>query len=136
MRQENETASSFNELKEITQAIQALKNSAQTNANNQASEPTQERGLKPKATAHAKKARLSPTKKAFSEREKTTIRDNANACTNARIKAIQEQGDNANAFKSDETNNSNLRAEPSAKAQEQGLKNTQENQKGANNEAK
>ncbi|MGL2848443.1 hypothetical protein ACQJ91_05895 [Helicobacter pylori] len=55
MRLEHETATSFNELKEITQAIQALKNSEQTHAKANASEPTQEQGNKPKATAHAKK---------------------------------------------------------------------------------
>ncbi|WRC05937.1 hypothetical protein KVD86_06470 [Helicobacter pylori] len=44
MRQEHETATSFNKLKEITRAMHALKNSAPTNANNQASETTQEHG--------------------------------------------------------------------------------------------
>ncbi|WQY20401.1 hypothetical protein KVK12_03625 [Helicobacter pylori] len=48
--QKKETATSFNKLKEITQAIQAQKNSA-----------------------------LKPTKRAFSERQKTTIRDNSQA---------------------------------------------------------
>ncbi len=52
MRQKNETATSFDQLKEITQAIQAQKNSA-----------------------------LKPTKRAFSERQKTTIRDNSQAST-------------------------------------------------------
>lgn len=50
MRQKNETATSFNKLKEITQAIQAQKNSA-----------------------------LKPTKRAFSERQRTTIRGNSQA---------------------------------------------------------
>ncbi|MGN8433961.1 hypothetical protein ACR9LT_01015 [Helicobacter pylori] len=85
MRQKHETATSFNQLKEITQAIQAQKASQQT---------------------HAKKARLNPTKKAFSEREKTTIRDKA-----------QANNTSANAFKSDE-------------AAQKGLKHTKENQKG------
>ncbi len=119
MRQGNETATSFNQLKEITQAIQAQKASQQTRANANASEITQRATLKPKATAHAKKTRLNPTKKAFSEREKTTIRDKAKESANKRLKAIQEQGNNANAnaFKSDE-------------ATQKGLKNNQENQKG------
>ncbi|MCQ2823134.1 hypothetical protein JT229_07490 [Helicobacter pylori] len=124
MRQENETAISFNELKGITQAIRAIKHRAQTNANANANEPTQEAGLKPKATTSAKKGGLSPTKKAFSERQNTAFRDNSQASEEKRLKAIQEQGNNANAnaFKSDE-------------AQEQGLKNTQQNKKGANDEA-
>ncbi|GAA6862914.1 hypothetical protein CHC122_14730 [Helicobacter pylori] len=50
MRQKKETATSFNKLKEITQAIQAQKNSA-----------------------------LKPTKRAFSERQRTTIKDNSQA---------------------------------------------------------
>ncbi|MGL2718853.1 hypothetical protein ACQJ8C_05450 [Helicobacter pylori] len=117
MRQKNETASSFNELKEITQAIHALKNSAQTNANAKASEPTQEKSLKRKTTTSAKKkGGLNPTKKAFSERQITTIRDKAKVYDNARLEAIQKQANNtnANAFKSDEA---------------------QENKKGASDEA-
>ncbi|GAA6887578.1 hypothetical protein CHC143_15190 [Helicobacter pylori] len=56
MRQKKETATSFDQLKEITQAIQAQKNSA-----------------------------LKPTKKAFSERQKTTIRrDNPQASAKER----------------------------------------------------
>ncbi|GAA6914730.1 hypothetical protein HpHNI91_12220 [Helicobacter pylori] len=50
MRQKKETATSFDKLKEITLAIQAQKNSA-----------------------------LKPTKRAFSERQRTTIRDNSQA---------------------------------------------------------
>ncbi|GAA8782042.1 hypothetical protein DUHN20_03280 [Helicobacter pylori] len=50
MRQKKETATSFNKLKEITQAIQAQKNNA-----------------------------LKPTKRAFSERQRTTIRGNSQA---------------------------------------------------------
>ncbi len=63
MRQKNETATSFNQLREITQAIQAQKNSAQTSDNANTSE------LKPK------KGALKPTKRAFSERQITTLRD-------------------------------------------------------------
>ncbi|GAA7609116.1 hypothetical protein HpMMM21_02890 [Helicobacter pylori] len=77
MRQRNETATSFNKLKEITQAIQAQKNSAQTSDNANTSEITSQRT--PKPTAHAKNSTLKPTKKAFSDRQKTTIRDNSQA---------------------------------------------------------
>ncbi|MFP6295123.1 hypothetical protein ACLGEH_03970 [Helicobacter pylori] len=84
MRQEHETATSFNQLKEITQAIM-LKKDAPTNATNQdstnakahTSEPTQEKGAKPKASAQTKKGALNPTKKAFSERQITAFRDNS-----------------------------------------------------------
>ncbi len=117
MRQGYETATSFNQLKEITQAIQAQKASEQTHAKINASEPTQEQANKPKATARAKKSALKPTKKAFSEREKTTIRDRSQASDHKRLEAIQEQANNANAFKSDEKT-------------QKGLKNNQENQKG------
>ncbi|WP_131158230.1 hypothetical protein [Helicobacter pylori] len=111
MRQKNETAASFNQLKEITQIMQAQST------------------LTPKARAQAKKRALKPTKRAFSERQNTAFRDSSQASDEKRLKTKQanQQGDNANAFKSDETNNSNLRAEPSDEAQKQGLKNTQEN---------
>lgn len=75
MRRKNETATSFNQLKEITQAIQAQKNSAQTSDNANTSELTPKQALKPKGRAHAKNNTLKPTKKAFSERQKTTIRN-------------------------------------------------------------
>ncbi|WRC81957.1 hypothetical protein E5K90_03225 [Helicobacter pylori] len=117
MRQEHETATSFNQLKEITQAIQAQKASEQTHAKANASERTQAQGNKPKATAHAKKVRLNPTKKAFSDREKTTIRDKAQASAKTSLKAIQAQGNSSNALQSDEDT-------------QNGLKNNQENQKG------
>ncbi|WRD35193.1 hypothetical protein E5K51_03480 [Helicobacter pylori] len=58
MRQKNETAINFNELKEITQAIQALKH---------------------KGSVQAKKSALKPTKRAFSERQRTRIGDNSQA---------------------------------------------------------
>ncbi|MGL2704520.1 hypothetical protein ACQJ7M_07180 [Helicobacter pylori] len=135
MRQEHETAESFNELKAITQAI--IKKGAPSNATYQESDQTQESNnanakahtpeptqthsqtsenanvsdftqqsaLKPKATACAKKERLNPTKKAFSERQKT------------------EQG-----------KNSNSQAEPSDEALKQGLATHQSNQKGGNDE--
>ncbi|RVY62885.1 hypothetical protein ECC37_07095 [Helicobacter pylori] len=114
MRLEHETATSFNELKEITQAIHVLKNSTQANANNQASEPTQEQGNKPKATAHAKNHALKPTKKAFSERQKTTIRDRSQASDHTRLEELKEQGNNANAnaFKSDEATQNGNQKQP------------------------
>ncbi|RVY28239.1 hypothetical protein [Helicobacter pylori] len=78
MRQRNETATSFNKLKEITLAIQAQKNSVQTdNANT--SEITSQSTPKPKGTARAKNSALKPTKRAFSERQRITIRDNSQA---------------------------------------------------------
>ncbi len=79
MRQKNETATSFNQLKEITQAIQAQKNSAPTSDNANASELTPKLALKTKRSAHAKNNALKPTKRAFSERQIATIRDNSQA---------------------------------------------------------
>ncbi len=79
MRQKNETAASFNELREITQAIQVQKNRVQTSDNANTSELTPKQALKPKGSAHAKNSALRPTKRAFSERQKTTIRDNSHA---------------------------------------------------------
>ncbi len=79
MGQKNETATSFNQLREITQAIQAQKNSAQTSDNANTSEITSQSTPKPKGTARAKNNALKPTKRAFSERQKTTIRDNSHA---------------------------------------------------------
>ncbi|PUD42719.1 hypothetical protein C2R92_01455 [Helicobacter pylori] len=135
MRQEHETAKSFNELKAITEAIM-LKKGEPTNATHQTSEPTQEAnnanakahtpkrmqeartqtsenanisdltqktGSKPKTSVQAKKGALNPTKKAFSERQKTTIRDNAQTSDNKRLKTEQ-------------ASNSNLRAKPSGEA--------------------
>ncbi|WP_033594741.1 hypothetical protein [Helicobacter pylori] len=108
MRQKHETATSFNQLKEITQAIQMQKASLKTRANAEASEPTQEQGNKPKATARAKKGVLKPTKKAFSERQKNTIRDNSQASDEKRLKT-------------DQGLKSNLRADQSDRAFKQGL---------------
>ncbi|MFB1325046.1 hypothetical protein [Helicobacter pylori] len=106
MRQKNETTTSFNQLKELTQIMQALKTSVQTNANADASEIAHKSALTPKARAHAKKGALKPTKRAFSERQITTIKDNSQASTNKSQETEQanQQGDNANAFKSDEKN--------------------------------
>ncbi len=125
MRQKHETATSFNQLKEITQAIQAQKTSMQTNANANASEIASQSTLKPKGAKRAKKDALKPTKKAFSERQKITIRDNSQASDTKRLKTEQanKQGDNANAFKT----------EPSGGAFKQGLKKHQS--KGGGDEA-
>ncbi|WRB89184.1 hypothetical protein KVC24_03510 [Helicobacter pylori] len=80
MRRKNETATSFNQLKEITQAIQAQKNSAPTSENANISEIASQSAPKPKGSARAKNSALKPTKRAFSERQRiTTIRDNAQA---------------------------------------------------------
>ncbi len=93
MRQKNETAPSFKELKEITQIMQAQKRSALNSDNANASEIASQSVLTPKIRARAKNHALKPTKKAFSERQITAFRDNSQA---------NLQGDNANAFKSDE----------------------------------
>ncbi|MFP6089645.1 hypothetical protein ACLF9V_07140 [Helicobacter pylori] len=116
MRQKKETATSFNQLKEITQAIQAQKRSAKTSANANASEPTQEQGNKPKGAERAKNHALKPTKRAFSERQRTTTKNNSQASDEKRLNT--EQG-----------NNKNLRAEPSDEAFKQGLA-TQQQQRG------
>ncbi len=79
MRQKKETATSFNQLKEITQAIQAQKNSAPTSDNANESEIASQNALKPKNSVQAKNSALKPTKRAFSERQKTTIRYNSHA---------------------------------------------------------
>ncbi|UOR98488.1 hypothetical protein MPG07_05350 [Helicobacter pylori] len=77
MRQRNETATSFDKLREITQAIQAQKNSARTSDNANTGEITSQ--SMPKPTAHTKNSSLKPTKRSFSERQRTTIRDNSQA---------------------------------------------------------
>ncbi|ANT42757.1 hypothetical protein [Helicobacter phage Pt1918U] len=82
MRQRNETETSFNKLRAITQAIQAIqaqKNSAQTSDNANTSEITNQSTPKPKGTVRAKNSALKPTKRAFSDRQRTTIRDNSQA---------------------------------------------------------
>ncbi len=131
MRQKNETATSFNQLKEITQIIQASKTSAQTNANANASEITRQSVLTPKARVRTKKGALKPTKRAFSERQITTIRDKSQASAN-KAKKIQ-QANHANAFKTEQGNNSRLKSDQSDEAFKQGLANNQS--KGDNNEA-
>ncbi|MCG3068532.1 hypothetical protein ACLGBA_01760 [Helicobacter pylori] len=104
MRQKNETATSFNQLKEITQAIQAQKRSAQTSDNANTREIAGQSTQTPKTRAQAKKHALKPTKKAFSERQITAFRDNSQASDEKRTEQDNQQGDNANAFKSDESN--------------------------------
>ncbi|WP_208372306.1 hypothetical protein [Helicobacter pylori] len=79
MRQRNETETSFNILRKITQAIQAQKNRAQTSDNANTSEITSQSTPKPKGTARAKNSALKPTKRAFSERQRTRIGDNSQA---------------------------------------------------------
>ncbi len=80
MRQTNETATSFIQLKEITQIMQAQKPSAQNSTNTKLGEITSQSTLKPKGA-------LKPIKKAFSERQITTIRDKSQVTlTNAKTK--------------------------------------------------
>ncbi|BAW53265.1 hac prophage II protein [Helicobacter pylori] len=79
MRRKNETATCFNQLREITQAIRAQKNSSKTSDNADISEIKSQSAPKHKGTAHAKNSALKPTKRAFSERQRTTIRDNSQA---------------------------------------------------------
>lgn len=104
MRQKNETATSFKELKEIAQIMQAQKRSTPTSDHANISEIASQSVLTPKARARAKKGALKPTKKAFSERQITAFRDNSPASDEKRQETEQanQQGDNANAFKSDE----------------------------------
>ncbi|GAA6928074.1 hypothetical protein CHC165_14670 [Helicobacter pylori] len=78
MRQKKETATSFNKLKEITQAIQAQKNSAQTSDNANTSEIASQSTPKYNGASRAKNSALKPTKRAFSERQRTTIRETLN----------------------------------------------------------
>lgn len=78
MRHKNETTTSFNQLREITQAVQVQKNSVQTSDNANTSEITSQ--STPKPTANAKNSALKPTKRAFSERQIiTTNRDSSQA---------------------------------------------------------
>ncbi|MFP6255483.1 hypothetical protein ACLGDL_02405 [Helicobacter pylori] len=79
MRQRNETATSFNKLREITQAIQAQKNNAKTSDNANTREPTSQSVPKPNGTARTKKSALKPTKRAFSDRQRTTTKNNSQA---------------------------------------------------------
>ncbi|MGL2815465.1 hypothetical protein ACQKBX_05685 [Helicobacter pylori] len=110
MRQKHETAKSFNELKAITQAImlrQPIKTASerksertQTSENANISDRTQKTGLKPKTSVQAQKGRLNPTRKAFSERQKTTFRDSER--TQKRANALKTP-------KNKQANNSNFK---------------------------
>ncbi|WQX95696.1 hypothetical protein KVK99_00925 [Helicobacter pylori] len=131
MRQEHETATSFKELQAITQAIQALKKGAQSNATNQESEQALKPGLRPKTSAQAKKGTLKPTKGAFSERQSTAFKNNSQAGAKTSFKT--KESNNANAFKSEQANNSSLREKPSEQALKPGL--TTDQEKGGKNEA-
>ncbi|PUD09724.1 hypothetical protein [Helicobacter pylori] len=82
MRHEHETATSFNQLKEITQIMQVQKRSVQNSANANASEIKYQSTLTPKIEARAKKGALKPTKRAFSERQMIAIRDNSQTSDN------------------------------------------------------
>ncbi|GAA7290148.1 hypothetical protein ID0561_10770 [Helicobacter pylori] len=77
MRQKHETATSFNQLKEITQIMQVQQKRSVQTRNANTSEIASQRALKPKAKAQAKNYALNPTKRAFSERQIITIRDNS-----------------------------------------------------------
>ncbi|WP_238738758.1 hypothetical protein [Helicobacter pylori] len=59
------------------EAIQAQKNSPKTSDNANTREITSQSTPKPKGTACAKESALKPTKRAFSERQRITIRDNS-----------------------------------------------------------
>ncbi|MGH1614661.1 hypothetical protein [Helicobacter pylori] len=100
MRQKNETATIFNQFKEITQIMQAQKTPTPKSENAEANEPTQKSTLKPKTSARAKNHALKPTKRAFSERQITTIRDKSQTSDNASLE--NKASNHANAFKSDE----------------------------------
>ncbi|GAA8430318.1 hypothetical protein HpNP52_20710 [Helicobacter pylori] len=102
MRQENETSTIFNQLNEITQIMQALKKrSGQTSDNANISEIASQSALKPK-TVRTKNHALKPTKRAFSDRQITTIRDNSQASANKSLET--KESNHANEFKSDEKN--------------------------------
>ncbi|MFP6102309.1 hypothetical protein ACLGAT_04350 [Helicobacter pylori] len=131
MRQKNETTTSFNQLKEITQIMQMQKWCAKTSDNAETSEITHESAPKSKARANAKNNALKPTKKAFSERQNTAFIDNSQARANLSFKTKASQ--NTNALKTEQANNSNLREKPSDEALKQGLTTHQNNQKGDNN---
>lgn len=124
MRQENETTKSFNELKEITQAIM-IKKGVQANATHQASDRTQEAN-----NANAKAHTQEPTQalaqasenanisdltqkkglkpKTSTQTKKGALKPTKRAFSERQItttlQASAKQGDNANAFKSVEEN--------------------------------
>ncbi|MFB1283831.1 hypothetical protein ACEWX5_03635 [Helicobacter pylori] len=114
MRQKNETATSFNQLKEITQIMQAQKTPTPKSENANTSEITNQSVPKPKGATRTKNHALKPTKRAFSERQITTIKDNSQASEQKRLKPEQA--------------NKNLRAEPSDEDFKQGLATQQRGQ--------
>ncbi|GAA7376387.1 hypothetical protein BD0135_15010 [Helicobacter pylori] len=99
MRQKNETATSFKKLKEITQIMQAQKTPTPKSDNANTSEIASQSALIKPKTVRAQNHVLKPTKRAFSERQMTTIRDKSQE-----TKQANQQGDNANTFKTDEAN--------------------------------
>ncbi|GAA8170591.1 hypothetical protein HpKG121_22530 [Helicobacter pylori] len=101
MRQKNETFTSFNQLKEITQIMQTQERSRQTSDNANISEIASQSALKPK-TVRTKNHALKPTKRAFSDRQIITIRDNSQVSANKSLET--KESNHANAFKSDEKN--------------------------------
>ncbi len=120
MRHEHETATSFNQLKEITQIMQVQqKGRAKTSENTHASDNTQKLVLKPKDSVKAKGV-LNPTKKAFSERQNTAFKDHSQASANLSYQT--KASHNANAFKTEQGNNSSLRSDQSDEAFKQALK--------------
>ncbi|MGN8468674.1 hypothetical protein ACR9MN_06510 [Helicobacter pylori] len=139
MRQEHETAKSFNELKAITQAIM-LKNGLQANATHQATERTQEAN-----NANAKAHTQEPTQASAQTSENANISDltqrtglkpKTSAQTKKRRlnptkKAFSER--QITAFRDNSQANANLRAKPSERVFKLGLATHQE--KGGNDEA-
>ncbi|MGN8522793.1 hypothetical protein ACR9M2_06940 [Helicobacter pylori] len=102
MRHKHETATSFNQLKEITQMMQAQKRRLKTSENAHENDSAHKLALKPKESVQAKKGALKPTKRAFSERQIATIRDKSQASDNANQEI--QQANHTDAFKSDEKN--------------------------------
>ncbi|MGL2473275.1 hypothetical protein ACOWMX_05055 [Helicobacter pylori] len=100
MRQKNETATSFNQLKEITQIMQAQKTPTPKSDNANTSEFASQSTQNSKWATRAKNHALNPTKRAFSERQKTAFRDHSQASANKSQEI--KQANHANAFKSDE----------------------------------
>ncbi|WQS55809.1 hypothetical protein KVD99_07220 [Helicobacter pylori] len=124
--QESERTQEANNANAKAHTQEPTQTRAQTSENANISDLTQRTGLKPKAMLQTKKERLNPTKKAFSMRQKTTLK-----------KGLQESETlkngtqaNANAFKPEQTNKEKSRANKPLKP---GLGTHQE--KGGSNEA-
>ncbi|WP_033760613.1 hypothetical protein [Helicobacter pylori] len=102
MRQKKETSTIFNRFNALAQITQALKKRIeQISDNANISEIASQSALKPK-TVRIKNHALKPTKKAFSDRQITTIKDNSQASANKSLET--KESNHANAFKSDEKN--------------------------------